>query len=265
MPGARKAQILEVAPTHVWDVGVIDILFVLAQTVQLFVYVTVVAGMIRGLQERMKNSCSGPALGHIASLRSINFAFYVVVAIQLAVYADCFVTGKYVVTKDYLLTFALGVVVYAVAYAALTQPESFVRCVETTPAHHPTGPPPVELPALRERLVEHMRTREPYRRPNIRLVDLADELGVPMHHLSYVINSQFEANFNDFINRFRVEEAQRRLRHADDQKFTLVAIAEDVGFTSRTSFNRAFKKLAGTTPTEYARAFRSDAQERPSM
>lgn len=59
------------------------------------------------------------------------------------------------------------------------------------------------------RLIDLMTSTKPYREPDLRLGDLAVQPGISPHHVSQVINQQFNCNFNSFVNRFRVEEAQR--------------------------------------------------------
>ncbi|MEL6843420.1 MAG: helix-turn-helix domain-containing protein, partial [Bacteroidota bacterium] len=61
-------------------------------------------------------------------------------------------------------------------------------------------------------------------------------------------------NFMDFINGYRIEEAQKMLRAPRFGHYTIVAIAQEVGFRSRSAFYAAFKKISGQTPTEYKRS-----------
>ena len=70
--------------------------------------------------------------------------------------------------------------------------------------------------------------------------------------LSRVINSGFGQNFNDYVNEYRVREAERRLRDPRFRHYTLLAVALESGFNSKSTFNRVFKKLRGATPSEVA-------------
>ncbi|NRS93879.1 AraC-like DNA-binding protein [Chryseobacterium sp. 16F] len=58
-------------------------------------------------------------------------------------------------------------------------------------------------------------------------------------------------NFQDFVNNYRVEEFVKRLKNDQNKQFTLLAIATDVGFNSKSSFNAIFKKTKGLTPTQF--------------
>ena len=111
----------------------------------------------------------------------------------------------------------------------------------------------VDMAALRERLVAHMHSGRPYRNPEMRISELAAALDVPAHVLSAVINREFGSNFFDFLNGYRVEEAARLLLEPGRRQYTILSVAMEVGFASKASFNRVFKKHMGVTPSEYQR------------
>jgi len=83
------------------------------------------------------------------------------------------------------------------------------------------------------------------------LTQLADETKLSTHKLSAFINSHYQMNFNDFINRFRVKAVINKLESGESEIKTLAAIAKECGFKSRTTFIRAFKKETGIPPGEY--------------
>jgi AraC-like DNA-binding protein len=90
-----------------------------------------------------------------------------------------------------------------------------------------------------------------YRDSGLTLPALAARLDVSPHNLSEAINTQFHMNFFDLVNGYRVREVQQRLLDPEARQFTILAIAFDAGFNSKTSFNTIFKKHAGRTPSEY--------------
>ncbi|WOI35276.1 helix-turn-helix transcriptional regulator [Tritonibacter scottomollicae] len=85
-----------------------------------------------------------------------------------------------------------------------------------------------------------------YRNPNLSLWDLSKHIGVTSNHLSQTLNETIGSTFFDYVNRWRVEEAANRVRDSSD---TILAIAYDVGFNSKSSFYSAFKKHLGVTPS----------------
>ncbi len=96
-----------------------------------------------------------------------------------------------------------------------------------------------------------------YRDSGLTLPALAERLDVSAHNLSEAINTQFGMNFFDLVNGYRVREVQDRLADAEARKFTILALAFDAGFNSKTSFNTIFKKHTGMTPSQYRDAHAS--------
>ncbi len=96
-----------------------------------------------------------------------------------------------------------------------------------------------------------MSNQKPYLNPDLNLADLAQMARMNRAQLSETINSGFDMNFNDFVNKYRVEEFKRKLDDKVHQKLSLLGIAFECGFNSKATFNRVFKKLTNTSPTEY--------------
>lgn len=92
-----------------------------------------------------------------------------------------------------------------------------------------------------------------YKNSELTLVSLAEQLNIHSNSLSQVINSMENNNFYDFINSKRVNEFKEIVILPENQKFTLLSLAYNCGFNSKTSFNRHFKKHTGFSPTEYLR------------
>ena len=90
-----------------------------------------------------------------------------------------------------------------------------------------------------------------YRDNKLTIGQLAEQLDVSINTLSQVINSEFGINFNEYINRYRIQEAQQLLREKAPQQGLILAIGLTVGFNSSATFYSKFKKLTGTTPSEY--------------
>ena len=100
-----------------------------------------------------------------------------------------------------------------------------------------------------------IETEHGYRRPDLGIAALAEELRIPEHLLRRLINRRLGyRNFRDFINSYRLEEAARRLREPADERLPILTIALDSGFASIAPFNRAFRARYGMTPSEYRRA-----------
>lgn len=101
------------------------------------------------------------------------------------------------------------------------------------------------------RLREVMTTEKPFLNPLLSIHDLAEKTGIPVRHLSRVINESLDQNFFDFISDYRIDEAKRRLVDPSFENLTVLGILYDVGFNSKSSFNLLFKKKTGLTPTQF--------------
>ena len=103
------------------------------------------------------------------------------------------------------------------------------------------------------RLQYHLERDRPYLDMSLDLEKLSAALTIPPAHLSQVINEQLGMNFYELVNLYRVREVEARISDPEQSGKTLMAIAYESGFNSKASFNRAFKRVTGTTPSEYAR------------
>ena len=104
---------------------------------------------------------------------------------------------------------------------------------------------------IKVELNELMNNKELYLESDLNLIKLAKRLGVTTHQLSYVINKGYGENFFQFVNRFRVEKAKQMLLDAKHDNLSILGVAFESGFSSKTSFNTTFKKMTDLTPTEY--------------
>lgn len=96
-----------------------------------------------------------------------------------------------------------------------------------------------------------MATEKPYLDANLTLPMMAKMLHIPAHHLSRVINDKRGMSFFDFINQYRVEEVKARMTNHEYDNLSLLGIAFDSGFNTKSAFNRVFKKMTGKTPSEF--------------
>ena len=101
------------------------------------------------------------------------------------------------------------------------------------------------------RILEFMETQKPYIDSKITLSGLADKLDISSHNLSRIINEEFGKNFNDFINEYRIKEFKKIILAGEHPNLTLLSYGYMVGFNSKTSFNRSFKRITGQTPSDF--------------
>ncbi|MEY8760646.1 helix-turn-helix domain-containing protein [Chryseobacterium tongliaoense] len=107
-------------------------------------------------------------------------------------------------------------------------------------------------------LVEKMETEKIFKDPDLNLDNVASLLGIHPNALSQTINTIENKNFYDYINRQRIEEFKRLSVLPENQKFTILSLAFESGFNSKTSFNRNFKKYMNCSPREFLKNQNSD-------
>lgn len=113
--------------------------------------------------------------------------------------------------------------------------------------------PDSECEVLAEKVRRLMAKDRLYTNQNLKISDLANAAGTTPNVLSYMFNQYLNQNYYDFINNYRIAEFKRVVAAGEYERFTLNALMEKCGFSSRTSFFRCFKKQCGLTPTEYIR------------
>ena len=100
-------------------------------------------------------------------------------------------------------------------------------------------------------LISCMEEEKSYRDSLLSLKSLAKKISIGERYLSQIINEFYNENFYDFVNRYRIEESKEIIRTINGNPKTILSIAYDVGFNSKSTFNSAFKKNTGYTPKEY--------------
>ncbi len=108
-----------------------------------------------------------------------------------------------------------------------------------------------DLDYYKEVIEKFMVEEKPYLDDELTIRKLAKQLEMQPHHLSQVINSTFNMNFYTFVNSYRVDEVIKLMKDPERKHHTILAIAYDSGFKSKSSFNTIFKKMIGKTPSEY--------------
>jgi AraC-like DNA-binding protein len=108
-----------------------------------------------------------------------------------------------------------------------------------------------EIAEWEQRIRQYIEQDQPFLNPDLRLSEMARHFNVNISTFSTLMNVCFDKNFNDLINEYRIRTL---LKKADDgllKQYTLLSLALESGFNSKTTFNRAFKKYTGVSPTDY--------------
>lgn len=260
--------------------------------VHALVYIGLILPLLRQHRERIRDTRSSAERMNLLWLRNLVVGIVALAALAVTFYllslrSDAPVMGLDPSTRydDYMLL-GLAILVYAIGYMALRQPEvfdgrlhaphssitsspGFSEEVAETPADHRApraassaaeadkrqyarSGMDAETAERHERaLVALMEADRLYRRGDLTLQDLALASGISPHNITEVINTRLGQNFYDFVNAYRVREVRERLSDPANAHLTLLAIGMDAGFNSKSSFNAVFKKHTRMTPSQY--------------
>tara|TARA_B100000809_G_scaffold95005_1_gene93663 strand:+ start:20997 stop:22781 length:1785 start_codon:yes stop_codon:yes gene_type:complete len=115
-----------------------------------------------------------------------------------------------------------------------------------------------KINSINDKLVKLMLDEKPFLDSSIGLKKLSEKLHESANHVSQVINEKHDINFFDFINSHRIDEMARLVKNPSNNNLTLLALAYESGFNSKTTFNTAFKKLKGKSPKIYFKSLDLD-------
>ena len=169
-------------------------------------------------------------------------------------YAD--VWGRYFAIAA--LAFAAGIQFYALdprrtrALRFATEPAAAPATPPSAQPPPPGTPPPSDDARWVERLETRLAEHRDYLEPDLKLAELAGRIGTNASVLSRVVNARYGVNFNDLLNGRRCEAFLARVRAGEHERHTLLSLALDSGFNSKSTFNRAFRKRYGYPPGEAA-------------
>lgn len=132
----------------------------------------------------------------------------------------------------------------------------FIRHERTPPPAIAEQPPaPADNPSaqaqLYHRVIELLETEQLYRQPNLKLADVAERLSISPHYLSRIINQFQPAGFIDLVNTYRVDEVKRLMADPAYSHYTLEGLGLEAGFGAKSTYQAAFKRLTGQTPSQY--------------
>lgn len=107
------------------------------------------------------------------------------------------------------------------------------------------------IDGINEKLIKLMLDEKPFMDSSLSLKNLSERLVESTNYVSQVINEKHNINFSDFVNSHRIDEMIRLIKIPSNGNLTLLALAYESGFNSKTTFNTAFKKLKGQSPKDY--------------
>ena len=204
----------------------------------------------RAAVESEFSNTEGKTLSWLHLFLHVFGAFLVLLAATLVL---AFHTSHYA-EIDIIVCLGLAGTIFVLGYFGLFQEEIFAVPGDTINPEKPRQTPEKEMD-LALKLQEFIREKKPYLSESLTLTDLAMQFGVTRNQLSSLINNSLGDNFYTMINRYRVDEAKRLIADPKNANFTLLSLAYEAGFPSKSSFHAIFKKFTGETPAGYRKKF----------
>jgi len=190
-----------------------------------------------------------PLNERIAWLKKITIAFGLIVAVFLGIIAYIFITGYYTIYGNFIYTLVLGSTVYVIAFQAISNNRTLKPDfdIKYKSINQDTSSS-TEMLSMVLHTFEHEKI---FLDPNLRIETLAKKINTTPHIISRTVNEGLGKNFSELVSHYRIDEFKKRLNEAKYARYSIIGIAYDVGFNSKSSFNGAFKKQTGFTPSQY--------------
>lgn len=193
---------------------------------------------------------SGKQLGRLNWLRKFSIALAILLMLSIIIpvlFMMLSINGAYI---ELTLTLMYAVSIHILGYVILKNQKGTPWT--TSSGKYLTSPLDSDLlRSYKNQVLTHLEHSKPWLAPNFSIGDLSSQLAIPKHHLSQVLNEEINMSFIDLVNSYRVEAAKWKLASGALKKYSIVGIAMDCGFASKSTFNRIFKKTTGLTPTAY--------------
>lgn len=258
MPGylaGREEKMREILRTRDYLVAPEFLLIATLQVIHVFAYMIAVLKVLSRYNMSIRNTKSSLERINLRWLRMGTTLYLVVFGfIQVMTALQAFGVPTMRLYNDSIPLIVTSII-FGLAYLGLRQPEIYSPAEEIAAGrkYEKSSLTPETAREHAGRLQAHMKAEKPYLDSELTLPMLADRLGIPAYQLSQVINESLGTTFFDFINGHRVEEAKRLLQDPSRSAYTVLAIASEAGFNSKSAFNATFKKIVGRTPSQFRR------------
>ncbi len=207
-----------------------------------------------------------------AKLLSYRQEFFRFLLIYLTAIALCIVLWLFSYINAYYLQrffeyvhynniwFAVPFFIYVVGYFSLKQPEIFRMTHVSSKNLSTSRLSDVDVKQLKKRLESAMKENKVFLQPDLTLGQVANQIDSSPNDLSWLLNKIYKSNFYDFVNKYRVKEFIHAIEREEHYNLTILSIALDSGFKSKSTFNKAFKFQMNMTPSQYIKSLDTQVQ-----
>ncbi len=217
--------------------------------------------LLRDYKNKLNTSTSNKEKIHLDWLNLL-FYMWLLIAVVLVPLSSLTVgrTGFSNTTLKLAMEVANVFFFFVVGYYGFKQTSVFSNLELKSPALKETGKyersglSSADAKSYHQRLLTLMEQKKPYLNGDLNAAELAELLRISVNHLSQILNQEQHQNFFDFVNSYRVEEVKVKMKDERFSHLTLLALALESGFNSKSSFNTVFKKLTGEPPSKYLKS-----------
>jgi len=191
-------------------------------------------------------------------LKIISISFYLAYLIMF-ILGGLNMIGNYIPFDPYFVIFGfITLFTFVYSFYGIKQPVIFGGKIlqneeekKGTEKYVRSGLKEQQARAYLEKLITFVEAEKPYLNRDLSIHDLSQLTGIPRHYITQILNELHGKSFFAFINEYRVKEVISLFKDPKNNNFTILAIAYDSGFNSKTTFNSIFKSLTGLTPGKY--------------
>jgi AraC-like DNA-binding protein len=223
------------------------------------IYSTLSFILIARHQKNLKNLVSYTS--HVITLnwlKIISISFYLAYFV-LFILGGLNMLGNYIPFDPYFIIFGfIAIFSFVYSFYGIKQPVIFGDQVKLDPEekkesgrYSRSGLHEEQAEEFLKHLLSYMEKNKPYLDRDLTINDLASLTGIQRHYITQVLNEKHGRNFFTFINEYRVREVINKFSDPRFNNYTILAIAFDAGFNSKTTFNSIFKSHTGQTPSVY--------------
>lgn len=158
----------------------------------------------------------------------------------------------------YIVWTVMSILIYGIGYAALQKPAVFLPMGQvlsnisgTITKYRNTNVSKDMVKSTVHKIEILMEEEQLYKQPSLTLQKFASDLGISPNVLSRIINEHYKLNYNQLLNEYRLEEVKKKISDPAFDKYTILGIAMEAGFNSKSSFNEFFRKRMNMSPNEY--------------
>lgn len=222
--------------------------------VQMIIYLIIICNDLRCYQKKILETFSSIEKVNLEWLKLL-VKLFIIIYFFVAVMAILELLNYKELVLQYtkqIIGVLISICVYIVGYRGMVQPEIFVKFEdekETNVIIEEKEKSVGEEGGAE--LMRYMMGKKPYLNEDLTLTELAEQTGMTRNQLSALINAVTGDNLYMLINKYRVEEVKHQLKNPAKSHNTILAIAFESGFKSKSSFHNIFKKLTGQTPIQY--------------